>query len=250
MKPFISIITPTKNRPEFFSNIHRNFFRQDYDLDRMELIIGDDSDESNELLIKKHKNINYIFLDKMSIGKKRNMLCERSKGDIIIFMDDDDYYPPNKVSYVVDKLWNSKYLVSGSSEMYVYYICYDKIFKFGPYGTAGESSKKNTNHSTCGTLSFKREYFENNKFPDKNSAEEKIFLNNWETNVLQLDPLKSILCISHLDNTVDKHKHLKSGIKTKLKLEDIIINKIDIEFYRKLIGIQSGGEFEKIDIKI
>lgn len=247
MKPFISIITPTRDRPEFFSNIQRNFFRQNYDLSRMELIIGDDSDKSNELLIQKHKNINYIFLEKMSIGKKRNILCERSKGDIIIFMDDDDYYPPNKVSHVVDKLWNSKYLVSGSSEMYVYYICYDKIFKFGPYRTEGLSS---INHATCGTLSFKKEYFKNNKFPDKNSAEEKIFLNNYKTKVLQLDSLKSILCISHLDNTVDKHKHLKSGIKTNLKLEDIIFNKIDIEFYRKLIGIQSGGEFEKIDIKI
>ena len=162
-------------------------------------------------------------------------------------MDDDDYYPPNKISHVVDKLWNSKYLVSGSSEMYVYYACYDKIFKFGPY-----MAKKgyNTNHSTCGTLSFKKEYFKNNKFPDKDCAEERIFLKNWETDVLQLDSLKSILCISHLDNTVDKHKHLKSGIKTNLNLEDIIINKIDIEFYRKLICIQSGGEFEKIDIKI
>ena len=249
MKPFISIITPTKNRPEFFGNILRNFFRQDYDLEKMELIIGDDSEKSNDFLIQKHKNVNYLFLEPMSIGKKRNILCEKSKGDIIIFMDDDDYYPPDKVSHVVDKLWNSNYLVSGSSEMYVYYICYDKIFKFGPYPTEGDYNKS-TNHTTCGTLSFKRKYFENNRFPDKNCAEEKIFLNNWKTDVLQLDALKSILCISHLDNTVDKHKHLKSGIKTKLKLEDIIINKIDIEFYRKLISIQSGGEFEKIDIKI
>ena len=248
MKPFISIITPTKNRPEFFPNILRNFFRQDYDLERMELIIGDDSDKSYELLIQKHKNINYIFLEHMSIGKKRNILCEKSKGDIVIFMDDDDYYPPNKVSHVVEKLWNSKYLVSGSSEMYVYYICYDKIFKFGPYATQGQTDS--TNHATCGTLSFKKEYFKNNKFPDKNSAEEKVFLKNWETDVLQLDSFKSILCISHLDNTVDKHKYLKSGIKTNYKLEDIIVNKIDIEFYRKLIDIQSGGEFEKIDIKI
>lgn len=247
MKPFISIITPTKNRPEFLGNILRNFFRQDYDLDKMELIIGDDSDNSHESLIQKHSNIKYYYLEKMTIGKKRNILCEESKGDIIIFMDDDDYYPPDKVSHVVDNLWNSNYYVSGSSLMHVYFACYDKIFSFGPY-IQNETGK--TNHATCGTLSFKKEYFQKNKFPDKTSAEEKFFLNNYTTEVLQLDSLKSILCIAHLDNTVDKHKYLKSGIKTNITLEKIIINKIDIDFYRKLVNIQSGGEFNKIDIKL
>lgn len=247
MEPFISIITPTKNRPEFFGNILRNFFRQDYDRDKMELIIGDDSDNSHDSLIQKHNNIKYYYLERMTIGKKRNILCEKSKGDIVIFMDDDDYYPPDKVSHVVENLWNSNYSVSGSSIMHVYFACYDKIFSFGPY-IKNENGK--TNHATCGTISFKKEYFLENKFPDKNSAEEKIFLKDYKTDILQLDSLKSILCIAHLDNTVDKHKYLKSGIKTNIKLEEIIVNKIDIEFYRKLVNIQSGGEFDKIDFKI
>ena len=244
MQPFVSVITPTKDRPHFLKNILRNFFRQNYSLDLMELIIGDDSKKSNENLIPKHKNIMYKHLDKMSIGKKRNILCEMAKGDIIVFMDDDDFYHPDKVTLIVDNLWESDYMVSGSSIMHVYYICYDTIFKYGPYN---EKNGK-TYHTTCGTMAFKKKYFENHKFPDVNSSEEKIFLDNWNTEVLQLDSLKSILCIAHLDNTIDKHKFLKSGIKTDISLNQIITNKIDIEFYRGLLFTQSDGEFKIIKI--
>ena len=244
MKPFVSVITPTKNRPSFLKNIYRNFLRQNYPLDHMELLIGDDSDKSYEETIPKHKRIKYIYLENMSIGKKRNILCEMAKGDIIVFMDDDDFYPSDKVSYVVNNLWDSEYLVSGSSIMHVYYICYDKIFKYGPFN---ERNGK-IYHTTCGTMSFKKEYFKNHKFPDISSSEEKIFLENWNVEVLQLDSLKSILCIAHLDNTIDKHKFIKSGIKTDISLENILINKIDIDFYKDLLNKQSDGKFNIIKI--
>ena len=39
---FISILVATKNRHNFLENILRNFNRQDYPLELMELIIGDD----------------------------------------------------------------------------------------------------------------------------------------------------------------------------------------------------------------
>ena len=43
-KTFVSILVATKNRPHFLKNILRNFFRQDYPQENMELIIGDDGD--------------------------------------------------------------------------------------------------------------------------------------------------------------------------------------------------------------
>ena len=50
--------------------------------------------------------------------------------------------------------------------MFVFYTKFNIIYRFGPYGKY---------HSTCGTLAFKKEYFNNNKFPDVNKAEEKLF---------------------------------------------------------------------------
>ena len=40
----------------------------------------------------------------MSLGKKRNIVHEKSKGEIIVYMDDDDYYPPERVSPPVEML--------------------------------------------------------------------------------------------------------------------------------------------------
>ena len=49
--------------------------------------------------------------------------------------------------------------------MYVYFIKQNKILKYGPFGK---------NHATCATFAFKRSYFNDNKFPHVNKAEEKV----------------------------------------------------------------------------
>ena len=84
----------------------------------------------------------------MTLGKKRNLMHEKSKGDIIVYMDDDDYYPPERVSHSVMKLVsNPKALCGGSSELYLWFNTLNKMYKFGPYGPK---------HSTAGTFAFKR----------------------------------------------------------------------------------------------
>ena len=220
----ISIITPTKNRRKFISNILRNFYRQDYLLEKMELIIGDDSLKSNIDLIPDKKEIRYYHLNSMSLGRKRNYLCSIAKGDIIIFMDDDDYYPSMRVSNTVNNL--TKYDCAGATIIYIYYINLDQIYRFGPY---------NIRHATAATLGFKKEFLINHTFDDKlNKAEEKSFLNN--SKIMQLDPKKTILCFAHNDNTVPKDKFLNQGLLTKYKLSDFM-NQDDIIYYRKLFNL-------------
>ena len=82
-----------------------NFNSFDYPRDKIEWIIVDDSDndETERQLppveSRGKYNINYIRpsvqADKlMSIGEKRNLAIRNSKNDIIVCMDDDDYYYP------------------------------------------------------------------------------------------------------------------------------------------------------------
>ena len=114
--PSVSIITPTFNRPEFFKLAILNFNSFDYPRDKIEWIIVDDSDndETERQLPPVESrckyNINYIRpsvqADKlMSIGEKRNLAIRNSKNDIIVCMDDDDYYYPeylrNRVTSLV-----------------------------------------------------------------------------------------------------------------------------------------------------
>jgi len=45
-------------------------------------------------------NIRYIHeKEKQNIGYKRNRLNREARGAIIVAMDDDDYYPPERVFY-------------------------------------------------------------------------------------------------------------------------------------------------------
>ncbi len=221
----VSILVPTKKREKFTENILRNFYRQDYPNEHMELIIGDEGPSNMKLLLPKDDNIRYYNFDKISLGNKRNKLCELAKGEILIFMDDDDFYPIEKVSECVKILNNSKILITGSSVMYVYFTKYNKILKYGPYGIF---------HATCGTFAFKKKYIENNKFLDLQKAEERSFLNNYKNELIQMNSLKSILVIAHSENTVDKYKFFKQGKKTNLTLDNFGLTQKDKDFYNSL----------------
>lgn len=224
-KIFVSILVATKNRDNFLENILRNFYRQDYPQELMELIIGDDGDCKMSDKIPDEKNIKYLKYENITLGDKRNKLCENAKGDIIIFMDDDDYYPFNKVSVYVNKMSKTDAMLAGSTIMYVYYTDLKLIYRFGPYGK---------NHCTCGTLAFKKKYFENHKFPSLNKAEEMIFLDKYKNELIQIHPAYAILVIAHKNNTVNKHKFIKYGKKTNLTLDDFKLSDDDKKFYHSL----------------
>ena len=64
--PYISIVTPTYNRSEFWELMYSNFKRTDYPKDRMEWIIVDDSPMNKRLkpFIVKDPRIKYHYINK------------------------------------------------------------------------------------------------------------------------------------------------------------------------------------------
>ena len=200
--PFVSVCTPTFNRRPFIDNMIACFNSQDYPKDRMEWIIVDDGTDSIEDLVASHPNVKYFrYAKKMSLGKKRNTMHDKSKGDIIVYMDDDDYYPPDRVSHAVHMLTSHpKALCAGSSEMYIYFNDRKRMVQFGPYGK---------DHATAGTFAFKRQLLKQTRYnEDACLAEEREFLKGYTIPFVQLDPLKTILVFSHSQNTMDKRKLL------------------------------------------
>ena len=81
-------------------------------------------------------------------------------------MDDDDYYPPERVNHAVNRLRSRpEALAVGSSIVYIYFNDLDKIYQFGPYGAQ---------HATAGTFAFKRKLLEQTRYDDDAElAEEK-----------------------------------------------------------------------------
>lgn len=208
--PFVSVCTPTFNRRPFFPTTFECFKNQDYPKDRMEWIIVDDGTDRIKDLVQASgiSQIKYYELpQKVSLGEKRNYMHSKAKGSIIVYMDDDDYYPPDRVSHAVDMLMaNKQALCAGSSEIYIYFKglkgTLGKMVQFGPYGP---------NHATAGTFAFKSELLKQTRYNDTAAvAEERAFLKDYTVPFVQLDPMKTILCFSHEQNTFDKRKLLQN----------------------------------------
>ena len=93
----------------------------------------------------------------------------KNDNDILVYMDDDDYYPPERVSHSVKRLMSDKnVLAGGASELFLWFNTLQKMYKFGPYGP---------NHATAGTFAFKASLLDSTQYDDDAAlAEEKHFL--------------------------------------------------------------------------
>jgi glycosyltransferase involved in cell wall biosynthesis len=204
MRPFVSVITPTYNRRRFIPNLIEMYKAQTYPKDRMEWLILDDGEDAVEDLFEQASktipNIRYMRRpNKMLIGQKRNILNKEAKGDILVAMDDDDYYCPERVAHAVNKLMSAPQVeLAGSSEIFMYYTDIKKIYKLGPY---------HKYHATNGTMAWKRSYALTHAYDETvTHAEERSFLENYKNPMIQLDTMKVMLVISHSENTFDKKK--------------------------------------------
>jgi glycosyltransferase involved in cell wall biosynthesis len=204
--PLVSVCTPTFNRRPFIPIMFECFRNQTYPKDRIEWIIIDDGTDKIQDLVEcaNIPQIKYFQIDKkMTLGAKRNLMHEKSTGSILVYMDDDDYYPPERIQHAVEKLQEKKeVLIAGSSELYIYFKHIQKMYQAGPY---------NQNHATAGTFAFKREILSLTKYNENAAlAEEAEFLKQYSFPMVQLDPLKTILVFSHIHNTFDKKQMLEN----------------------------------------
>jgi glycosyltransferase involved in cell wall biosynthesis len=241
----VSVVTPTYNRRTFIPTLIQIYKNQTYPKEKMEWIIIDDGRDKVQDLFQEAANdipnVRYIYLDeKVRIGAKRNMLNKEAKGSIIVAMDDDDYYPPNRIQSVVNAF--KKYPrvdLAGSSEMYMYYLDSKKIYAIGPH---------DPNHATNGTMAWRKSYADKHKYDEfVTKSEEGSFLENYKHKMIQLDPKNTILVICHKDNTSDKHVLRKEHAawkektapwlmrETKYQLTDFVKEQDIRQFYEKII---------------
>jgi glycosyltransferase involved in cell wall biosynthesis len=241
IKPLVSICTPTFNRRPFIKTLIKCFEHQTYPKDKMEWIIIDDGTDKIEDLVKDIPQVKYYkYEEQMVLGKKRNIMHEKCSGDIIVYMDDDDYYPPERVSHSVEMLLSHpKALCAGASEIYIYFKHINQMYQFGPYGP---------NHATAGTFAFKKELLNKHSYDDNAAlAEEKHFLKNYTVPFVQLEPKKTILVFSHIHNTFDKKRlldnpHPNYCKPSDKKVEDFVKSKELKEFFMNV-----DDELEKYD---
>lgn len=234
--PFVSICTPTFNRRPFIPYLIKCFEQQTYPREQLEWIIVDDGTDKIGDLVSHLPYVKYFPYDKrMLLGEKRNIMNSKGKGEIFVYMDDDDYYPPTRVRHAVDTLLaNPEALCAGSSIVHIYFKSLDKIYQFGPYGPK---------HSTAATFAFRRSLLNDHKYDETIAvSEERSFLNNYTVPFVQLDPFQSILVFAHDHNSVNKEMLLENAhpdyIKpTNLRVEDFVKERDIQDFYMERLPL-------------
>jgi len=241
--PLVTVVTPTYNRRMFIPTLIEIYRSQTFPHHKMEWIILDDGKDSVEdlfePLMRELPNIRYLrSYDKLRIGAKRNLLNREARGEIIVAMDDDDYYPPERVQTVVQAFKKHPSIdLAGSSEMWLYYHDTHKVMIAGPY---------HPHHATNGTMAWRKRYADKHRYDEYvTQGEEASFLEEYRHPMIQLDPQKTILVICHSDNTVDKFKmrkeHLSLDIRPDLRMREsektlaqLVPNPLIRQFYLQL----------------
>jgi glycosyltransferase involved in cell wall biosynthesis len=222
MHPPVSILTPTYNRRRFLPQLMECIRAQTYPRERMEWVVIDDGVDCIRDVIEPYmKEFNIVYIrneEKLTIGAKRNRLHAAARGKILVNMDDDDYYSPDRVSHAVQTLLSKKVDLVGSTRNYLYFCDDASIWQVGPY---------NANHGTFGTLAYTKTHAM--KHPCDETvlwAEETSFLKNYTIPMGQLDPMKVMLVMCHSENTFNKNKLRETPShviqKTNLKLRGFI----------------------------
>lgn len=157
-------------------------------------------------LIKNHTGemkIVYVEYTGKKLSDLRNIGNNKCIGDIIVCMDDDDYYPVERVSHAVESLEKSSCLIAGCSDIYLYEYFMGKLYKFKGF---------HDRHSTNNCMAYKKEYLINHQHQEGlDMAEEKSFTNDFKEPMVQLNSKKCIIVSSHDYNTFNKRELCVGG---------------------------------------
>lgn len=127
----VTIVTPTRNRPEQLSVVIDRINAQT--IKPVRWIIADDSDKvmSDNILAKSSIPIKYLYENKKypkSTQYNTARALAAAQTDIIIFIDDDDYYPPQYIEKFLPRLYNENTLVGHQNWIdYRLSTCYYRI---------------------------------------------------------------------------------------------------------------------------
>jgi len=226
-EPLVTCIMPTHNRRRFIPQAIRCFLRQDYS--NLELLVVDDGSDTVSDLVPNNDRIRYVrFEQKLTIGAKRNLACEKARGEFIVHWDDDDWYPSWRVRAQVKALIDGADLC-GSSRVSYFDPVHDRAWEYRYPSAKGTWVAGNT-------LAYRKSFWQRHKFPDIQVGEDSRFV--WSSKGRAIVDLSDpALCVAtvHSNNTSRKNVnavywHVQSPDYINSLLGD------DVYFYRTALA--------------
>ena len=207
-KPLVSCIMPTANRLKFIPSAIKYFLEQDYT--NAELVIIDDGINAARHLIPDNPKIRYFYSQPIgTIGIKRNVACERAKGEIIIHWDDDDWYAPDWISKQTEALLTSGADITGLNRVIFFSPFLDKRFMY-------EDTEEDKPWLCGATMAYRKKFWKEHPFVDLQVGEDYDFVWNSGAKIFALDYLAGFVAVLHPYNTsikpVENPKHKKNGM--------------------------------------
>lgn len=214
--PLVSLCTVTCNRQRFLPLLQSCILAQTYPLEQMEWVILDDSDDGEPLFRPQTsrglKVVHERLPQRLPLGRKRNLSHSLCSGEIIVVLDDDDYYPRARVSHAVSRLLASDGLLAGCTQLPILLLPEQELWLAGPFPDRCV---------TAASFALRREALALHRYDDDASCgEEASFLACADTPIIELDPDQTILCIGHSTNTYDKRELIEGGFSGTMRRLD------------------------------
>jgi glycosyltransferase involved in cell wall biosynthesis len=235
MKPRVSCIVVTRDRPAFFRQAIRCFSSQDYP--RKELIVVDDGSTPVAALCAEHSGVRYIRLTSPTpTGTKLNIGIEAGSGDILQKLDDDDFYAPGFLSAAVTRLRRAR-----REDALVAWCCFlvliarERRLYFSGHGwNAG------------GTLCFGRSLWTRCPFRDLYGSSDSWFLRDSRPHIVRVCDAAKYLLVRHGANTwrrIDGYGAAENYFRLRPSTHHIrdVVGPSDVPFYRALMTIGSSA---------
>jgi hypothetical protein len=192
--PGVTIVTPTRNRPQFMEICAGCVDSQCYPKDKLEWIVIDDGKDTCEEFVKHVPFSRYILeTEGKTIAWKRNLGARLAKFPIIVHMDDDDIYPPNSVLFRVSMMLRAKKDVAFCTTLPSYDIANYTSFINVPPMRMPQCMRVSE-----ATMCFTKSFWEEKGFPDEiQIAEGEQFIKGREAQCIELSPQEIIVSLVH-----------------------------------------------------
>ena len=245
--PSVSIVTPTCNRHHIFDIAVFNWSNFIYPGEIEWIILDDSSRDSIKELKKKlpkaDKRIKYYTCKKIDkIGKKRNKINELASHEIIIHMDDDDYYPPDSVINRVKSLTTYNKKCVGSSSVNCINLLDNTCFK-----TAGGLFENSVTTAEA-SLAYYKTFWEEQKYGDDVRCEECLeFLYGRSDDYIDLNSAFNMIAITHSKNMstrVIKNSLNRFNFFNELPVNVVnLLESIQLKIHNNLPGVAEAKDF-------
>lgn len=98
--PLVSVITVVRNGARFLGQALDSIFQQSYRPIQVIVVDGQSTDGSDRIA-QSYTEIDYVRQSTLGLSTARNQGIERARGELIAFLDHDDYWPATKLEMQV-----------------------------------------------------------------------------------------------------------------------------------------------------